>query len=270
MGTRGPGVTPRQFFQLPIPSNVRVVGSDYTTVVVNWDAVDESVYPRVEYIRLEISTDDSTWSNKTSVSGYSGSASATGLTCGTLYYFRVRALGYVEPIEGDPSGSVSGRTTPCPPPAPSGFSGTAKDDSISASWSPVNNGVGISRYEFGIRKGSFWYSRSVGTSTSAKESGLTAATYKIRVRACGDGATYSTDCGVFAEADVTVVPTETPTPTPTPSTTQTATPTPYPHRHLLPHRQLLLPYPHADTYYHTDSYSYTYPHTYSYTGPNFR
>ena len=40
---------------------------------------------------------------------------------------------------------------------------------------------------FGIRKGSFWYSRSVGTSTSAKESGLTAATYKIRVRACGDG-----------------------------------------------------------------------------------
>ena len=227
-GDKGPGVTPQQFFQLPIPSNVRVVGSDYTTVVVNWDAVDESVYPRVEYIRLERSSNNSTWSNATTVSGYSGSASATGLTCGTLYYFRVRALGYVEPIEGDPSGSVSGRTTPCPPPAPSGFSGTAKDDSISASWSPVNNGVGISRYEFGIRKGSFWYSRSVGTSTSAKESGLTAATYKIRVRACGDGATYSTDCGVFAEADVTVVPTETPTPTPTPSTTQTATPTPTP------------------------------------------
>ena len=39
-GDKGPGVTPRQFFQLPIPSNVRVVGSDYTTVVVNWDAVD--------------------------------------------------------------------------------------------------------------------------------------------------------------------------------------------------------------------------------------
>ena len=240
---KGPGVTPRQFFQLPIPSNVRVVGSDYTTVVVNWDAVDEASYPGVEYIRLERSSNNSTWSNATTVSGYSGSASATGLTCGTRYYFRVRALGYVEPVEGDPSGSVSGRTIPCPPPAPSGFSGTAKDDSISASWSPVNNGVGISRYNFGIRKGSFWYSRSVGTSTSAEEFGLTAATYRIRVQACGDGVKYSTDCGVFAEVDVriigptaTPIPTPTPTPistpahtpTPTPTTTQTATPTPTP------------------------------------------
>ena len=227
-GDKGPGVTPRQFFQLPIQSNVRVVGSDNTTVVVNWDAVDEAVYPRVEYIRLERSSNNSTWSNATTVSGYSGSASVTGLTCGTRYYFRVRALGYVEPVEGDPSGSVSGRTIPCPAPAPSGFSSTAKDDRISASWSAVNGGIGISRYNFGIRKGSFWYSRSVGTSTSAEEFGLTPATYKIRVQACGDGVKYSTDCGVFAEVDVTVVPTQTPTPTPTPTTTQTATPTPTP------------------------------------------
>ena len=58
-GDKGPGVTPRQFFQLPIQSNVRVVGSDYTTVVVNWDAVDEAVHPRVEYIRLERSSNNS-------------------------------------------------------------------------------------------------------------------------------------------------------------------------------------------------------------------
>ena len=103
------------------------------------------------------------------------------------------------------------------------------DAVISASWSPVNNGVGISRYNFGIRKGSFWHSRSVGTSTSAEESGLTPATYRIRVQACGDGVKYSTDCGVFAEVDVRIIgPTATPipTPTPTPISTPAHTPTP--------------------------------------------
>ena len=50
------------------------------------------------------------------------------------------------------------------------------------------------------------------------------------MQACGDGVRYSTDCGVFAEVDVTVVPTATPTPTPTPTpiSTPAQTPTPAP------------------------------------------
>ena len=223
-GDKGPGVTPRQILPIPIPSNVTVIGSNYTQVVVSW-STDDTDDPGSLIYRLESSTDENSWKINSTVT--SKSDTATGLVCGTQYYFRVRAYGngHVYPERwSDPSGTATGSTIPCPPPAPSGFSGTAKDGRILASLSAVNNGIGISRYNFGIRKDSFWYSRSVGTSTSAEESGLTPATYKIRVQASGDGVKYSTDCGVFAEVDVTVVPTETPTP----------------HRHLLPHRQLLL------------------------------
>ncbi len=170
-GDKGPGVTPRQIFPLPVPSNVTVIGSNYDTIVVSWEITEDYGHPESLRYQLESSTNNSNWIAYAAVT--SKTASATRLTCGTLYYVRVKAGGYghVFPDRfGNPSGSATGRTIPCPPPAPSGFSGTAMDAVISASWSPVNNGVGISRYNFGIRKGSFWYSRSVGTSTTRKSS----------------------------------------------------------------------------------------------------
>ena len=131
-GDKGPGVTPRQILPIPIPSNVTVIGSNYTQVVVSW-STDDTDDPGSLIYQLESSTDENSWKINSTVT--SKSDTATGLVCGTQYYFRVRAYGngHVYPERwSDPSGTATGSTIPCPPPAPSGFSGTAKDDRISA------------------------------------------------------------------------------------------------------------------------------------------
>lgn len=201
---------------LPVPSNVRVTGSNYTTIVVQWNAIATT---NVKSIRLEISTtnssDDRDWSTKANVSKSSTSASATGLTCDTRYYLRVRAIGTDGTTVGAPSASVPGRTILCPPPTPSGFKAEATPDvaRIYARWTALS---GASRYNFGVQIGPHWHSKSVGTSTSTSHSsGLTVgSTYNVRVQACGDNKKYSTACGGFATSQVTI-PTPPPTPEPT-------------------------------------------------------
>ena len=209
--------TPRQILPLPIPYNVRVIGSNYDTIVVSWD-IDDSGYAQYLRYQLELSTNRNLTDWPIKVGSGSTSASKSGLPCDTLYYVRVRSHGdgSIFPSRwSSPSSITSGRTILCPPPAPTGFSAWPTYENgthrIEASWNALR---GALRYSFGIQIGPHWHSHTVFTGTSTEHSsGLTAdTTYNVRVQACGDGATYSTDCGEFAERTVTTEGDDLPTP----------------------------------------------------------
>ena len=153
--------------------------------------------------------------NKYEVEGQSSSTSYTvsGLQPCTTYTYRLRGHGdgatYAQ--TWGPWVSASATTEGCirPPPAPAGFSASAGGSStINLRW---NSRSGINKYEVEGQSSSI-------SSTSYTVSGLQANTkYTFKVRAYGDGTSYTATWGDWATATATtgVPPTPTPTPPPT-------------------------------------------------------
>jgi len=127
------------------------------------------------------------------------SATITGLTNGQLYQFRIRAEGdgtnYSEsdwstPVAGTPVAPSTPTATQLA--APASLSATAGDGQVVLSWDVVAN---ASNYQAQYRAGTSgaWTDDSQRpTGTNAVITGLTNGTaYQFRVRANGDGTTYS-------------------------------------------------------------------------------
>ncbi|WP_189168389.1 beta strand repeat-containing protein [Pilimelia anulata] len=138
----------------------------------------------------EVSTDDgSTWATLPTAAGGGGTRTATvsGLTNGTPYLIRVRAVNAVGPGTASGSASVTPSTTPG---APTGLSGTPQDGGVALTLTPPGNtgGSAITSYEVSTDNGSTWATLTTGAGAGGTRVGTVfglanGTPYTIRVRA---------------------------------------------------------------------------------------
>ena len=129
------------------------------------------------------------------------SHTASGLICGTTYYFRVSARGDGSPYSttfGTPSSNESGTTSTCPnAPAPTGLNVTGSTQtSITLSWNAVTDAYRY-KLERSLSGTSGWTTVSsiISTTSHTANSLICNTTYYFRVSARGDGSPYSTTFG---------------------------------------------------------------------------
>ena len=157
-------------------------------ITFNWSAVTHGG----DTYRVYWGTDP-TWASAYSFTSSGGSTSytATGLTNGTTYYFRVAGWNNnLSPQVGTTAWSVNGSAVPSTTPgAPTSVSGTKGNGSLTVAWvAPNANGSAITDYEVYIgtsASGSFTLvADAVSTIPGATVSGLTnGTTYYIKVAA---------------------------------------------------------------------------------------
>ena len=130
----------------------------------------------------------STWPASWSSAGSSTSIGLSGLTVGTTYYFRVRA------VNGSTTGGATGAvsytvpSTTSPPGAPTSLRASAVAGGVQLTWTAPSGTV--TGYQYQQRTGSTWPASwsSAGSGTSLTVSGLNAGTtYFFRVRAQNAG-----------------------------------------------------------------------------------
>jgi large repetitive protein len=185
------------------PTNVAGVPSD-GRVVLSWTVPSSNGgSPITDYV-VQYSTDGSTW--VTAGEGVSALSSAviTGLTNGTSYVFRVRAVtAFGSSAPSSSSAAVTPRATPG---APTNLSGTSGSTSVALTWiAPANDGGSpITDYviSFSSNGGTTWraFVDGVSTSTSTTVTGLTNGTsYIFRVAAltsAGSGANSASSISI--------------------------------------------------------------------------
>lgn len=204
------------------PNNfVGSASSDGTSASFTWSAPSSDggvPIVRYEFQRNQSSTAGPTWLNL----GLVFSNTSSGMTPGTTYYFRVRAVNS-SGLEGAFSTVILTMPTLSVPGIPGNFSGFSSTDgtSITLSWTaPNNGGSSITSYEFqrnqSATAGPTWI--NIGNTTSWISSGTTPGTlYYFRIRAINAIGT-----GSFATTTVTA---NNPTPPPTTAPPTTAPPT---------------------------------------------
>lgn len=194
------------------------------TVALSWTPGSNGGSAITDYL-IEYSTDQSTWSTFADGTSATTSATVSGLTNGTLYFFRVSATNTVN------TGSVSSvvSATPNVPPTPTGLSATPGNASVELSWTAgTYGGPEITDYVIQYSTDeSTWLTFADGTSatTSATVTGLTNGTqYFFRVSAANalGASANSSVASTTPMAPPAAVPTATPKPIPTP--TQAAKP----------------------------------------------
>lgn len=165
-------------------------------LVVSWVAPDNGGSAITTYRLQRAASASGPWGNN--VDTAATSATVTGLTNGTTYYFQVRATNTVGSSSYSPVSSCAPATVPGAPGKPAG---TAGYGSVALTWTaPASNGgSAVTDYVVQYRPGSSgaWTTFADGTSTSlsATVTGLsnaTAYTFQVAaVNAIGQGA-YST------------------------------------------------------------------------------
>ncbi len=149
--------------------------------------------------KYQYQQDSGSWTD-ISGGGSATSATVTGLTNGTLYTFKLRAVN----IAGNGAATSDTVTPVAAPDAPRSFTAARGDRQAELSWTaPADNGSAITKYQYQQGSGS-WQDISDALATSHTVTGLTngtAYTFKLRaVNAIGNG----------AEASATVTPSTTP------------------------------------------------------------
>ena len=201
-----------------------------TQVSLSWSAPVDTGGSAITGYMVESSVDAGvSWSTVVADTGSTGTTySATGLTNGATYTFRVSAINAVG------TGTASGIASAVPvttPGAPTGLSGTAGNTQVSLSWSaPVDTGgSAITGYmvESSVDAGVSWstvVADTGSTDTTYVATGLTnGTTYTFRVsaiNAVGGGGASSTSSAV------PTAPPPPPPPPPPPTTTTTTPPPP--------------------------------------------
>jgi len=137
-------------------------------VVLNWSAATGSVSGYV----VERSTSGSSWTTLTTTSPSTLTYTATGLTNGTWYYFRVSASSSA----GQGASAVIAAKPISIPDAPTGISATGIINGVALSWSaPANNGgnaiIGY-KIEESVNSGSSWTTTTANTGNSATSANL--------------------------------------------------------------------------------------------------
>ena len=191
------------------------------SVALSWTAGSNGGSAITDYL-IQYSTDQSTWSTFADGTSATTSATVSGLTNGTLYFFRVSAT---NAINTGPASSVVS-ATPNVPPTPTGLTATPGNSSVALSWTAgTYDGPDVTDYliQYSTDQ-STWSTFADGTSsaTSATVSGLTNGTqYFFRVSAANAlGASANSSV-----ASTTPVAPPTPISSPTPATNRTPAPT---------------------------------------------
>ncbi|HUR57743.1 MAG TPA: S8 family serine peptidase, partial [Opitutaceae bacterium] len=165
------------------PSGLTATTSSATTINLAWtdNSNNETGF------QVERSTDNLTFTADSSVGANVSTASSTGLSPSTTYYFRVRAVQGATSSAYSNTASATTSAAPAPTvPAPSGLTAVASSSStISLSWvdnSSTETGFQIERSADNV---TFTADSTVGANaTSASSTGLSpSATYYFRVRA---------------------------------------------------------------------------------------
>ena len=177
----------------PAPTGLKVTSDTEESVSLSWKSVTDGAYYKVEYK----ASSSSTWLHATYSSGTS--ATVDDLDCDKGYNFRVRTRGDGSPysyLYGDPSTSVSETTDKCIPPPPAGLTvDSDTEESVSLSWTSLT-GAALYKVEYKASSSSSWLHATYTSSTSATVDDLNCnAAYNFRVRARGNGTTYSTTYG---------------------------------------------------------------------------
>ena len=168
------------------PTGVQVTARTSVQITVVWAAaVVPDGYPITAY---EVSTDGATW---TEIDAETFTATITGLSAGTKYTIRVRAVN----ANGNSTAATVSATTQSTPGPVTGLTVTnTLLNSVAFTWSPPTAGATVIRYEYRVKKGADgtyggWV--SVALTRIAAATGLDEGTlYTIEVRAVavgGDG-----------------------------------------------------------------------------------
>ena len=167
------------------PTGLTATAGDHQ-VVLSWTAGSNNGSALTKY---EYQQNGGSWANMANSDASTTSHTVTGLTNGTQYTFKVRAVN----THGG-GGEATVTATPVgPPEKPSGLTATDSDQQVTLSWTaPSNNGgSAITSYKYSKDNGTNWTSTGA-TTTSHTVTGLTNGTeYTFKVRAVnthGDGA----------------------------------------------------------------------------------
>lgn len=199
---------PRWNLFLPVaPTSVTGTTAEQA-VDLTWTApaVDPAPALPVTDYAIQYSDDNgATWTPYADVVSTATSVTVTGLTNGTAYQFRVRAI---NAIGLGSYSTASGSVTPAIP-VPTGVTGTAQDGAVALTWTapsptPIN---GVTDYvvQYSDDGGSTWatFDDGVSTDTLATVTGLTNGTgYTFRVAAI----TGANETSGYSNASATVTP----------------------------------------------------------------
>ncbi|TXH30602.1 MAG: hypothetical protein E6Q91_04800 [Actinobacteria bacterium] len=152
-------------------------------VTLAWTAPDNGGSPITGY-RIDSRTGDGPWASTTT--GTDTTHTATGLTNGTAYQFRIAAI---NAAGAGPDSAIAGPYVPrTVPGAPTGLTGTPGNGEVQLTWTaPDNGGSPITGYRIDTRTGDGpWTSTTTDTDTDTTHTatGLTNGTaYQFRVAA---------------------------------------------------------------------------------------
>lgn len=186
-----PGITPGS-----VGTSIASTGN--TQIGLSWTINPTGASSVTDWL-VQYSTDNATWTTFNDGVSTTTSATVTGLTNGTLYYFRVAPINPATTGAFGTSASATPRTTPS---APIFTTLTPGNTQVVVSWSaPATGGSAITDYdlEYSSNSGSTWTAWASGTTstaTSVTVTGLTNGTaYVFRVLAknvAGSSANSST------------------------------------------------------------------------------
>ena len=170
----------------PLGLTAAINTSTDTSVDLSWTAAGDSAITGWQYSK----DDGATWANVPSSASSTSSHTATGLSYGKTYRFKVRAAYSVGNSLASDAAAASTK-----PARPAGFTATPKHQGAVLAWTDPGNGT-ITRWEYRYKSaGSYgsWtaISSSAATTTTYTKTGLTnstAYTFQVRaVNASGDG-----------------------------------------------------------------------------------
>ena len=176
-------VTPRTVPDTPAAPSAT---PDNASALVSWSAPADGGSSITDYVVRFSLNSGSSWTTFSDSVSTDNSVTVTGLTNGTKYVFSVAALNAAgQGLWSLPSSAVTPRTTPGAPGKPTG---TAKDASVTLTWTPaVNNGSTVSNHviEYSVAGANDWSDGgSSGSLTSHTVTGLQNGTqYVFRVKA---------------------------------------------------------------------------------------
>ena len=150
-------------------------------VQLSWTAPDDGGTPITGY-RIDTRAAGGSWTSLTT--GPDTTYTATGLTNGTAYEFRIAAT---NAVATGPDSTIAGPYVPrTVPGAPTGLTGVPGNAQVQLTWTaPADGGTPITGYRIDTRAaGGSWTSLTTGTDTTYTATGLTNGTaYEFRIAA---------------------------------------------------------------------------------------
>ena len=156
-----------------VPTGLKATADGQTEIDLSWSAPSDDGGANITGYRIEVSTDNSTWSDLVANTNSTGTSySHTGLDAGSTRYYRVSAIN----SEGTgPISNVANATTDAPtkPGAPTGLTATANGQTqIDLSWAAPSNdgGADITGYRIEVSEDNSTWTDLVASTNSTSTS----------------------------------------------------------------------------------------------------